>query len=195
MPDNDAITKAVERAVIDAHNRFRPDIPNWIMFTLARHLKAVPETAGMAGDDLEPYVLAYWSACGDLCKSEQWEAIDYFCDLWDGGKIHGASKLKLAINAAETMETPPELADLPDALQTLGKVCYHLAILNKLNGQFYMAQRTAGQIVGGEQRCGTAALRTLVRHGILSPIDSGSSKPPKTALFCYLSPSLPKSAS
>lgn len=172
----DATSKAIEAAKRLDRSKWPDWADNVAIFTLCRHLAVVTHSSTDA-NDLEPYVLAFWSATKE---PEDWEAARaQFQDLWDHSKARlpvGADILALAEARAKQAKDRPAWAMLPGPkLRHLARMCWELAWLQGHSGRFFLSQRDAAKVLGTDQRTAGRMFHQLCRESVIIEAD----RPPK----------------
>jgi hypothetical protein len=181
MMDLDARLQEATRQAIEAAGKIDKakwaDGADWAdnpaIFTLARHLEAIAHD--LDADDLEPYVLAFWSATKDPADWD--EALEQFLDVWD----HHKARLpvgNLATIAGERARNKPDLGwarDYRPPIRFLIRICVELARMRRDYGHFKLSQRDAAKIIGCTQPNAGRMLHRLCRDGVLLVKD----KPPQ----------------
>lgn len=195
MGIEDALREATERAIEAAH-RPQAKWPDWsnnkLIFRLCQYLLSVQDARDLQADDLEAYVIAYWSGCQDIGPdnwSQDW-ALMAFYDLWDHGKVkHPKGELLAqAIERASKAPDRPELARYNDTrLRLLGKTCYELAQARGGRNRFFLSQRDAAKVLGMSVGSANEAIHLLCRDGIIAVAKTHPLASRKATEYTYLS--------
>jgi len=179
MTIDEQLQEATRNAIKATKSLNRSQWPTWAdnipIFTLCRYLGTVVDGETDA-DDLEPYVMAFWSATH---QPPEWEAaLGQFQDLWDHSKARmpaGADIVRIAVDRARRTKDHPEWANLSGPrLRCLARICWELASMHA-NGRFFLSQQQAAKLLDIDRKTAGRMFHQLCREGILIEAD----RPPK----------------
>lgn len=149
-------------------------------FQLARELRAIPGLAARSIDDLKPYVRRWYDRALLIIGTKEWETIWWeFKAAWEdvqfpAGELVADQCLEMAMRA-----DPPECAAKYESkrVRLLVGLCYQL---QKAKGAlpFFLSCRTAGRLMGVDEKTANLWLRGLCADEVLKVVE----KPPRGSL-------------
>jgi hypothetical protein len=158
-------------------------------FILARHLRGIlPEDA--TDEQIEPYVVKFHAMADSAGLMDDpklddipiYEFLPMMRPAMEKVKYPAGKELGEIVERAKERGTPPEAEGLPaDDLKLLCAVCYEMHLLT--GGEFFISQKTAGEILGKSQAAGYRKLLFLQSKKIISLKEKGHTG--KASIYTY----------
>jgi hypothetical protein len=149
------------------------------VFTLARHLKAVPELRDRPASALRPLVQEWHQQAGARLGGRTFtDTYAEFVGAWKGVRFAaGDDVVKLAWEVSSTQPPPPVAANYDDLrVGRLIGFCRQLQRENVFNGRgarFALSGYVVAGLLKVSQRTAAAWLAMLVEDGVLEVVDAG----------------------
>jgi hypothetical protein len=193
------VEQAIQKAIAEAElKRNEPDfIGNRPAFILCQYLHGINLPEEITFSDLRPFVEQWYDLAEELFDEEPlsfMEVWTQFTEAWPKVKYPKSQKLNDAKERAKRHTEPlPELAEMDDAYQYLGMVCWELQQAER-DDPFFLSSYDAGKILGKGQKAGLHTMRNFVIDGILDLVEIGTPGPHGRATkYRYLGNGEPKS--
>ena len=158
------------------------------VFDLARGLKALPEFADAAAENLKPYVQRWHQMALDQIQTKPFEEtwID-FLKAWPRVKHpKGEDAMTKIFEASLQNELPPVAENYEQhPLKILVGLCRELQRATG-EGPFYLACRTAARLLGVDHTTANRWLFLLVADGVLEEVEKGNRAQRRATRFRYL---------
>lgn len=177
--------------VFDQHPLERRHTSHRLIFTLARHTRALFPDDTRPPDDVLAELRRWWVA-GQAHTERTWaDALADFTDAW--GRVDPERGLLAeALRAAQSTPTPTKVAQtLPDPQDAPARLLAALAAeLDRRNGGrgFYLAQAEAARALGVHRSRVGGWLRMFQREGWLRLIEPGSYAERRANTYAWLLP-------
>jgi hypothetical protein len=160
------------------------------IFSLARHLKAIPSLYGAKVGELRPIVREWHQRALPVIATKPF--VDTWADFlpaWKRVKIPaGASPVDIAFKRAMERAPPPSVTELygqDEPIVMLAKLCLELQRIMG-DAEFFLDCRTAGRLIGVDHTTAWRYLDVLCADGILLAGPKGSKATGKASRFRFI---------
>ena len=159
-----------------------------LLFELARELKAIPALADAPVAELKPYARQWHQRALPHITTKPFEESWFdFAEAWDKVKFPKGTEPIAMILTQAVKAGLPEVAEQyeQEELRLLVSLCRELQRACG-DGAFFLATRTAGQLLGVNHVTASRWLRLLILDGILELVTAGTRESRRASRYRYV---------